>query len=250
MDIGICRLAVIPVRAENSHRSEMVSQLLFGECYNILEKNDDWIHISTINDDYTGWIQSKQHHEVSEHFMNGYIHGEKFRVVSPVLSYNSSMLTMGAVLTEDELPDTLTSVISEKLLHSLPITEKRKFLEKNAFKLMGAPYLWGGRTPFGIDCSGFSQLVYSLIGVQLPRDASQQVNHGTPVDFLSEAQSGDLAFFQNEDGNIVHVGIILENSQIIHSSGQVRIDKIDETGIFNKDVGKYTHYLRIIKKIL
>ena len=108
----------------------------------------------------------------------------------------------------------------------------------------------GGRTPMGVDCSGFTQMVYRLNGKHIPRDASQQVDLGVTLSFIEEAESGDLAFFDDAEGNIIHVGIILENNHIIHASGKVRIDRIDQQGIFNKDLGEHTHKLRIIKKVL
>ena len=127
-----------------------------------------------------------------------------------------------------------------------PLTPMLSF----ALRFLRAPYLWGGRTPAGIDCSGFTQLIYKSIGVLIPRDASQQVELGNALDFASEAQIGDLAFFQNEEGRIVHVGMVCALGKIIHASGQVRIDKLDDTGIFNADKGQYSHHLRIIKRIL
>jgi cell wall-associated NlpC family hydrolase len=110
--------------------------------------------------------------------------------------------------------------------------------------------LWGGKSPFGIDCSGFTQVVYKLNGYKLPRDANQQVNLGEPLSFVEEAEAGDLAFFDNEEGRIVHVGILLNNQSIIHASGYVRVDKFDHYGIFNQDTGKYSHTLRVIKRLL
>jgi len=115
---------------------------------------------------------------------------------------------------------------------------------------LNAPYLWGGRSPFGIDCSGFTQVIYKLNGFKLPRDASQQATIGETLSFIEESESGDLAFFDNEEGNIIHVGIMLENNNIIHASGKVRIDKIDHQGIFNSETNTYSHRLRLIKKIL
>jgi cell wall-associated NlpC family hydrolase len=131
------------------------------------------------------------------------------------------------------------------------ISDRENFsqlVEQTAKFFQNAPYLWGGRTLFGIDCSGFSQIVYQLLGIQLQRDASQQAEQGQLVDFLTSAIAGDLAFFDNEDGKIIHVGIMLNNHQIIHAAGKVRIDPIDDQGIFNPELGKYTHKLRIIKR--
>ena len=110
--------------------------------------------------------------------------------------------------------------------------------------------MWGGRSFFGIDCSGFTQIAFKLNGFKLPRDASQQALIGTPLSFVEEAQAGDLAFFDNEEGKIIHVGIILEDAKIIHASGKVRVDKLDHYGIFNVDSKRYSHHLRVIKRVL
>ena len=127
-------------------------------------------------------------------------------------------------------------------------TTKEK-LVGNALIYLNTPYLWGGRSPFGIDCSGFTQVVYRLQGISLPRDAYQQAEIGTTLSFIEESEPGDLAFFDNNEGKIIHVGIILENNHIIHASGKVRIDRIDQQGIFNKEKGQHTHKLRLIKSI-
>ncbi|MFL5753049.1 MAG: C40 family peptidase, partial [Bacteroidia bacterium] len=117
-----------------------------------------------------------------------------------------------------------------------------------ACQFLNAPYLWGGRSIMGIDCSGFTQLVYKLNGYKLPRDAYQQAELGTPLSFVEEAEAGDLAFFDNEEGRITHVGIVLSDQRIIHASGKVRIDKFDHYGIFHSDRRKYSHLLRVIKR--
>jgi hypothetical protein len=130
-----------------------------------------------------------------------------------------------------------------------PVPADFSQLEQHALSYINTPYLWGGRSPFGIDCSGFVQMVYRLCGYPLPRNASQQVNLGITVDFVENVRSGDLAFFDNNAGDIVHVGIVLGEGEIIHSSGTVHIDKLDHQGIFNNNSGKYTHKLRILKRI-
>jgi cell wall-associated NlpC family hydrolase len=123
-------------------------------------------------------------------------------------------------------------------------------LVKTAYQYLNSPYLWGGKTPFGIDCSGFTQMVYKLNGYKLLRDASQQSTQGEVLSFIEESEPGDLAFFDNEEGKIIHVGIMLENNYIIHASGKVRIDRLDHLGIYNAEINRHTHRLRVIKKII
>ncbi len=253
MNFGICKLAAIPMRSENSHKSEMVSQLLFGECYSVLEKNGGWIKISTLDCNYEGWIQDEQYFEISSTELKYIKTLNKLRVVEPIIQLNvnrETLFPMGAVITNGDMIEDSASVLSSKSLEDMTREEKRCFLKKCAFKLLGTPYLWGGRTAFGIDCSGFTQLLFSLIGITLPRDASQQVQQGCVIDFVSEAELGDLAFFKNDVGDVVHVGILLGNSEIIHASGEVRVDVVDETGIFNRANNRYTHLLRVVKRIL
>ena len=130
----------------------------------------------------------------------------------------------------------------------IQLQEKSKIIT-TALRFLNSPYLWGGRTPLGIDCSGFTQMVYRLQGIDLPRDAYQQSEVGTTLSFIEESEAGDLAFFDDQEGKITHVGIMLEDNHIIHASGKVRIDRIDQQGIFNKETGKHTHKLRLIKSI-
>lgn len=253
---GISKLAIIPLRAESSHRSEIVSQLLFGEHFQIMEvsANKEWHRIKNQFDGYEGWIDSKQSFEITEdEFEN--------------LSAQASILTTDLIEYVAAKDHLLTTVPLGSLMNFLSIDsinleqfvfegqsvnqvqDKAKLID-TAFLYLNTPYLWGGRTPFGIDCSGFTQMVYKLNGFKLERDASQQALQGEPLSFIEESEAGDLAFFDNDEGVITHVGIIMQDNYIIHSSGKVRIDRLDHLGIFNPETQRHTHKLRVIKKYL
>ena len=255
---GICLLSVVPCRKEASNASEMVTQLLFGEHYTIIDQTETWLKIITAYDKYECWINFKQHTKISE---------TTFKLLesqSPVLSTDLMQLitnkknqlafaiTIGSTLPgylnkECNVDDSVFKFEGATAISSVKKTTEE--LLKTAKLFLNAPYLWGGKSIFGIDCSGFTQLVYKLNGYKLPRDAYQQAELGQPLSFVDEAQAGDLAFFDNEEGKIVHVGILLNTTEIIHASGCVRIDKFDHYGIFHSENKKYSHTLRVIKRL-
>lgn len=239
MSYGLCNLSVIPVRKEPSHTSEMVSQLLFNELYEVLDEKPGWYSIKSAEDQYEGWIQGIQHHEINRQEFEDIQRWERYVVDRPMLYYKGRYLSIGTVLNE---PVEGTMMMSGRFSPAMMVEFGQK--------LLGVPYLWGGRSIFGIDCSGFVQLCARAAGKLLPRDASEQVKIGDFVYFLPEIQPGDLAFFGNEDGKIVHVGMMLDNERILHASGQVRIDYLDQTGIFNKERNEHTHRLQVIKRIV
>ena len=238
MTHGICNLSAIALRKEARHSSEMVSQLLYNETYTVLDKVQDFMLIQTHLDQYEGWIQAKQFFEISEEELNT-LKGKKTYLINKALvEYKGKYLTLGTPIYEPH-PDA-TEMPSE--FHPERMVDYAKLL-------LDAPYLWGGRTAMGIDCSGLVQVCARMAGLLLPRDASQQIQCGELVYFLQEMQPGDLAFFGEENGPITHVGIIMGNEQIIHSSGEVRIDYLDQTGIFNKERNEHTHLLQAVKRM-
>lgn len=251
MEFGICNLAIVPLRAEPSERSEMVSQLLFGELFEIMELQDNWIRIITSFDGYEGWISSLQFASLDKEAYQAQQQNPTGLTYLPVTQTwrrdNDSVLYLpfGSTLAFQEGTACHIGHVYYDILGEIGTKES---LETSARSFLNTPYLWGGRTHFGIDCSGFTQAVLRLQGINLKRDAYLQAEQGQTVDFLQEAQLGDLAFFDNAEGRITHVGILLGNDKIIHASGKVKIDKIDTNGIYSHEQQRYTHKLRIIKR--
>jgi len=260
MRYGICHLSVAPCRLEPSSKSEMVTQLLFGETVKLYEeKKGTYNRAKTAYDDYDCWIENDQITEISEEEFN-LINDSNNTVCSELVSIikNTTVEELSPLVLGSSLPNFKKGNVSFKGINYLfegetintTAKKPKSAIAENAFMYLNAPYLWGGRSPFGIDCSGFAQIIYKLNGVKLPRDASQQAEIGQTLSFIEESESGDLAFFDNEEGNIIHVGIMLENNKIIHAAGKIRIDKIDHQGIYNVDTNTYSHRLRLIKRIL
>lgn len=244
------------MRKEPNHRSEMVNQLLFGETYSVLDEKNNWLNIRSLHDLYEGWIDRNQYAELSEKDLQT-INANPFNVAYEIVNTVSGPDSGTAILSGSILSnfDGLNFKIGkERYIYNgqaiLPDAGNAIQIEKIALRYLNSPYLWGGRSPFGIDCSGFTQIVFRFMGISLKRDAYQQAEQGTPLNFIEEACPGDLAFFANEDGKIIHVGIILKDQRIIHAAGKVRIDMIDHFGIYNRDANKYTHQLKIIKRLL
>lgn len=238
MEKGICTQSAIAIRKEHSHASEMVNQLLYNELYTKLDEANGWTLIRTELDQYEGWIWTKQHHAISDEEFEHLKASKTYLTNKPIVAFDGKLLSFGTPLYEPHADAA-----------EMPTVFSPELMIENAKQLLEVPYLWGGRTVMGIDCSGFVQLCARTAGVLLPRDASQQAQCGELVYFLQETQPGDLAFFGDEDGHITHVGILIGDERIIHASGKVRIDYLDQTGIFNKETGMHTHHLVGIKRI-
>lgn len=260
MNYGISNLSIIPVRLEPSEKSEMVTQILFGEHFEMREQMVGWTNVRLAYDGYEGWVDTKMITPINNRTLSK-IENSPYAVTSdvmtivPVNEEQNLMLVAGSTLPVWRPYLKQFSVIRDTYLATGEVIygepkEPRKTVIEQSLKYFNAPYLWGGRSPFGIDCSGLTQVIYKMIGITLPRDASKQVNEGTAMSFVDEAEPGDLAFFDDDEGNIVHVGIIWKRNKIIHASGQVRIDNVDQFGIFNVDTQRYTHKLRVMKKII
>lgn len=257
MRYGICPLSVVPVRSNSSDTSEMVSQLLFGEMVEILEKKGSWTKIRCIWDNYIGWVDTKQINPITPTELDQY--QEKYALTLDMLQGAMTNghyipITIGATLPNYDgvnfSLDGNSYTYSGQAVFPKDIKPNADLLIKIARRYLYAPYLWGGRSPLGIDCSGFTQIIFKMIGIRLPRDSKDQIEKGELIDFVEQGQAGDLAYFENRKGKITHVGVLLEDNKIIHASGQVRIDKIDHFGIFNEDRKKYTHKLRLVKRVL
>lgn len=257
MKYGICTLALVPLRLEQAHRSEMVSQVLFGELFEILDEEADWTSIRLLDTDYLGWIQNGQFQKLDGLDMQHYLTGKPSIVgrAGGVLSTDTAQFQLCHGTKLYLTGENTVNFPSLKLTYQGDINpfSKNQFqsqVAQLALSYKNTPYLWGGRSQWGIDCSGFSQLIYSCFDLSLPRDAYQQAEMGQTVDFISEIKVGDLAFFDNVEGRITHVGIMLDRDMIIHASAKVRVDRMDTEGIFNAELNRYSHKLRIVKRYL
>jgi hypothetical protein len=232
-----CVVPIAPLRAAASHKSEMVSQLVFGEpCRIIEEDRDGWQRVTCDYDGYEGWCQKGQLSTAVNlreelYYLNNW---------SASIDFNGSLMQIPlGSYCDSANPDAW-----DPSKH--PANEAEMLAI--AFKFLNTPYLWGGKSVFGVDCSGFVQTVFRFFDIRLLRDASLQATQGEVVGFIQEARCGDLAFFDNAEGKITHVGLLLNEREILHSSVRVRVDDLDNYGIVNRDTGERTHKLRLIKR--
>jgi len=242
-----CKVSVSPVRSENKDQAEIVTQLFFGEVFTVNEVLENWVNITTLFDAYSGWIDIKHLKLLSDKELKRWLDGlsPTFNLLTTIQTpWGNQQLIRGSYLPNEDqfkIGNYAFEILSQTEI-ALPSS-----IFETALHYLNAPYLWGGKHPFGIDCSGLTQMVFRFHGFNLPRDASQQVEIGMPVEF-EDLQEGDLAFFHNKNGKIIHVGILNKDGSIIHASGCVRIDKLTKEGIVHSESNTMTHYLNCIKR--
>jgi cell wall-associated NlpC family hydrolase len=253
MEKYICENVFVPLRSGPSHKSEMLSQILFGEKYTIVERSGNWMKIETFFDNYTGWIDMDHlQHSLDEENFTGQVLNRSLLCFKN--DKTKMVLEAGCEVISPDFNDK-KFVIGKNIYHTCSefnnsYISTNDSLPDTAMKFVNSPYIWGGRIPSGIDCSGLAQLVYKIHGIAIPRNSWQQAENGKNIDFIDETEPGDLVFFDNERGRISHVGMILSRGLVIHASGRVRIDSVDHQGIFKPEISGYSHKLRTIKRML
>lgn len=252
MENAICNVAAAPMRAEPAHRSEMSNQLLFGETMQVLEHKDEWLRVKTNYDEYEGWIT---HHLIQNYDPSMVADPWRFvasGLVNPVTAGNQLInAPMGSFLSG--YSEETRTLWDETYKYHGTVKDTKQAVEidylwKISHAWLNAPYLWGGKTFMGVDCSGFVQTLFKVMGIKIPRDAWQQALAGEEIKDVENTKTGDLAFFHNEKGRVTHVALILQPNQVIHASGKVRVDILNESGIINSDNGKKTHDFNGIRR--
>lgn len=262
MEFGICNIAMVPVRSDPGHRAEMVSELLYGESYSIIEQRGAWLQVQSDWDGYRGWIEQASHMEIGEGIRTTLLSTNPVYTAVPVTATTHTKesgkinLSAGSRLPLFDQTGLLFGVSGERytlppgsaVSRTIHASEMRNELLETAKEWLNTPYLWGGKSSFGTDCSGFVQTCCRICGIPLPRDSGEQAGSGTAVDSPDDAQGGDLAFFGEEEKSVTHTGIVAGNGLIFHASGFVRLDRLDDKGIYR--AGRLTHKLRMIRDII
>ena len=252
--------SIVPVRTEPREVAEQSTQMLFGELCTVLEQKPRWNRVKLLSDGQEGWVDAKMITLMSDDEYRTYSKdlSSAARVVFPMayaVSENNGQtipLTAGTQLVryKDGRFEVLGVGfrIEPSMVRVQPFAMNQENLMQAVRFFLNIPYLWGGKNAMGMDCSGFTQTIMGLFGKNLLRNASEQAKQGEAVASLKETQAGDLVFFDHEDGRISHVGIVIDPERVIHCSGRVKVEKLDETGIFSAEQGEYSHHLVAIRR--
>ena len=267
---GISLYSVTPVRTEASEAAEQSTQILFGETFAILEQKPRWTRVKLDSDAQEGWVDAKmicpmkaEEYASYRQALNG-----AATVVMPMayaVSENNGQtipLTAGTRLTNYQDGRFEVLGVGFRIDPGMVIAKSLDLNEQNLLQavrfFLNIPYLWGGKNAMGMDCSGFTQIILSLFGKKLPRNASEQATCGRKISALTKVKAGDLVFFDHYEptansqqpiAKVTHVGIVIDAERVIHCSGRVKVEKLDETGIFNAETGQYSHHLVSIRRI-
>ena len=240
MDYGIIDLNIVPVRKKNNAKSEMINQLFFGESITIIKTKEKWSFIISNIDNYQGWIRNLHFKLIKK---NEY----------KILSENDSLFSKSEIIIKNDACEitipTGSLLSSVKFLNYYYTNEvASKSLLETIKSFINSPYLWGGKTKYGVDCSGLIQTIFKTLNIILPRDAKEQSDVGVEIE--EGYKLGDLAFFGKNLNNITHVGIFVDNETVVHAYGRVRMDKINNEGIYNNEEKRVTHFLQKVNRII